>query len=38
MLVALTAMELKFYEFKQGGLHEKHAVEMWNLRNISVFL
>jgi hypothetical protein len=27
MLLALTAMELNFDEFKWGGLHKKHAEE-----------
>jgi hypothetical protein len=26
-----------FYEFTEGGLHEKHAVATWNLRTISEF-
>jgi hypothetical protein len=37
MLVALTAMELNFDEFKSGGLHENHAVATWNLGIISEF-
>jgi hypothetical protein len=37
LLLALTAMRLKFNEFKQGGLHEKFAVATWNLESISAF-
>jgi hypothetical protein len=36
-LVDLKARGLNFVEFKSGGLHEKHAVPTWNLRNISAF-
>jgi hypothetical protein len=32
-LVALTAMELNFDEFKSGGLHKRHAVATWTLGN-----
>jgi hypothetical protein len=34
-LVALTARELNFDEFKLGGLDEKHAVATWNRRSWS---
>jgi hypothetical protein len=37
ILVALTASELNFNEFKSRGLHEKHEVGAWNFRTISVF-
>jgi hypothetical protein len=37
ILVALTARELNFDEFKSGGLHEKHAVATWNMGTISAF-
>jgi hypothetical protein len=37
ILVALTAMELNFEEFKLEGLHEKHAVTTCNLGTISAF-
>jgi hypothetical protein len=36
-LMALPARELNFDKFKSGGLHEKHAVETWNLETISAF-
>jgi hypothetical protein len=35
--IALTSMGLNFYGFKSGRLHEKHAVIIWNLGNISEF-
>jgi hypothetical protein len=37
MLVAWTASELNFDEFKSGRLHEKHAVATLNLGTISAF-